>query len=266
MARTPADAALLLGALVDLSGEVPGGDVGAWVATLHRAQGEPDAGPRSLAGMSVGLLTGTDGPAPTSDVTEAVETAAARLGALGASVVPVDPPGGAALSEVFTAILLSEALAGHRERGLLPARRAEYGSDVRTRIDLAGTLDAARIARAQVERDRLRHDVRTLFAEVDLLLGPVCAGPPPRLGEEPVAHHGQQVPLRLLLHPWVALQNLTGLPACALPTGFDAMGLPLAVQITGRPGADTAVLEVAAALYGSTSPPHRRPATAVGDR
>lgn len=66
--------------------------------------------------------------------------------------------------------------------------------------------------------------------------------------------------MRLLLHPWVAAQNLAGLPACALPGGFDDAGLPVGVQLTGRPGADTRVLEAAAALYGSAAEPPRWPA------
>ena len=48
--------------------------------------------------------------------------------------------------------------------------------------------------------------------------------------------------------PWTVLANLCGLPACAVPVGLDDDGLPVAVQVVGRPGDDARVLDAAAAL------------------
>ena len=45
--------------------------------------------------------------------------------------------------------------------------------------------------------------------------------------------------------------NLTGNPAVSLPCGFDAAGMPLAIQLVARPGEDAELLRVAAAFEGA---------------
>jgi Asp-tRNA(Asn)/Glu-tRNA(Gln) amidotransferase A subunit family amidase len=65
---------------------------------------------------------------------------------------------------------------------------------------------------------------------VDLIRSPVAAIGPPRWDEP--------TDLRREVTPWTALQDLLGLPACAVPDG---------TQLTGPPGADALVLAVASA-------------------
>lgn len=54
--------------------------------------------------------------------------------------------------------------------------------------------------------------------------------------------------LRQIVLGYTAPQNLAGLPACAVRAGFDAQGMPVGIQFTGREGADLQVLAVATAL------------------
>ena len=49
-------------------------------------------------------------------------------------------------------------------------------------------------------------------------------------------------------YPYTMPFNLTGNPAISLPCGFDAAGMPLAIQLVARPGEDAALLRVAAAF------------------
>jgi amidase len=59
--------------------------------------------------------------------------------------------------------------------------------------------------------------------------------------------------------PWTPLFNLTGQPAVAIPAGFGADGLPLAVQLVGRPGAERTLYALAAQLERSAPWADRRP-------
>jgi amidase len=55
---------------------------------------------------------------------------------------------------------------------------------------------------------------------------------------------------------WIApcpLANASGLPAIALPTGFDSQGLPLGIQLVGRPGAETTLISLASQLEGANN-------------
>jgi aspartyl-tRNA(Asn)/glutamyl-tRNA(Gln) amidotransferase subunit A len=55
--------------------------------------------------------------------------------------------------------------------------------------------------------------------------------------------------------------NLTGNPAVSLPCGFDRDGMPLAIQLVARPGADAELLRVAAAFESARPWAERTPAT-----
>jgi aspartyl-tRNA(Asn)/glutamyl-tRNA(Gln) amidotransferase subunit A len=50
---------------------------------------------------------------------------------------------------------------------------------------------------------------------------------------------------------YTALQNLLGLPACCIRAGFDDLGIPIGVQLTGPPRADGSVLAAAQALHAA---------------
>ena len=54
--------------------------------------------------------------------------------------------------------------------------------------------------------------------------------------------------IRASWYPYTMPFNLTGNPAVSLPCGFGRDGMPLAIQLVARPGADTELLRVAAAL------------------
>jgi aspartyl-tRNA(Asn)/glutamyl-tRNA(Gln) amidotransferase subunit A len=54
--------------------------------------------------------------------------------------------------------------------------------------------------------------------------------------------------IRASWYPYTMPFNLTGNPAISLPCGFDAAGMPLAIQLVARPGEDAALLRVAAAF------------------
>ena len=60
--------------------------------------------------------------------------------------------------------------------------------------------------------------------------------------------------------PYYGTFNATGQPACSVPAGFDAAGLPLAVQLAGRPNDEATLLTLAAQLEAARPWAERRPA------
>ena len=95
-----------------------------------------------------------------------------------------------------------------------------------------------------------------LPAGADVLVTPVLPFPPQRVGAQrglsTLATAGRAVPYTV---PW----NVTGQPALSVPAGLIADGLPLAVQLVGRPGDDALLLGLAAQLERATGFSARRP-------
>ena len=130
---------------------------------------------------------------------------------------------------------------------------AEHGE----RIDAAAYYDAVSLFRIA-----LYHELEMLMGRYRLLVSPTLAVPPfhhpehGRPGPETVA--GEQVNPFL---GWLLTYhfNLTGQPAISVPGGYTRDGLPVGLQIVGRPGADEDVLRAAAAFEAATGFPERRP-------
>jgi amidase len=106
------------------------------------------------------------------------------------------------------------------------------------------------------EADRAR--VGKIFTDHDVLLMPMTAGPP--------FEHGRfrGGTFRNLLgqsrfYPYAVAWNHTGQPAASVPAGFSTDGLPLAVQIVGRPADEATLLSLAAQLESERPWADRRP-------
>lgn len=162
--------------------------------------------------------------------------------ALGAFELPFE--GAGEIYEAFVPIQLAEAAHAHRD--LYPERRDEYGADVAARLDLAQTTTLAHYVEGTHVRERVRAEFARLFAAADLLLSPVS-------GVAPEHAEAASAEFRAGVLPFTVPQDLAGLPACAVPVGFDDHGLPVGVQLTGPPGSEGRVLAAAEALFSATA-------------
>ena len=174
----------------------------------------------------------------------------------GRSGRPVVLPDGDRLAALYGVVQGAEALAWHRATGRWPAHADRYGPDVAALLQRCEQLTPVQVAAADRDRDALRLEVADLFEQVDVLLLPVATCGPSARADPSNARDG---PLRGHVLPWTVLANLCGLPACSVPAGLDADGLPVGLQVLGPPGTDARVLDVAASLGGqlarvSTSP------------
>lgn len=149
------------------------------------------------------------------------------------------------LYPTYASIQNAEAALTHAP--FFPAQRDAYGPDVAGRIDFAQRVTLAEYAEAIAERERIRSAFSHLFAIADLLITPISAVPPERID----APTNQQFRDGVL--PYTVPQDLAGLPACAVPVGFDDEGLPVGVQLTGAPWCEALVLATAEALFSATA-------------
>ena len=139
------------------------------------------------------------------------------------------------------------------------SRAAGFGPEVRRRI-LLGTfvLSSDRIDayyhRAQKVRRLIARDFEKAFESCDVIAGPTSPSAAFRLGEKSVD------PLSLYLcDVYTVGANLAGLPGLSVPCGFTAGGLPVGLQILGRPLDDLAVLQAGRAVERELGPSGKKP-------
>ncbi len=155
-----------------------------------------------------------------------------------------------------TTVVRAEAWAAYREA---VARSPElFEPETLDRLLAGQEIDPATYEEARRLVGELRSGVVSAFRDVDLLVTPATVVPPFEVADPPTDTPD------LRAHELVTLRNtrpfnVLGLPTIALPCGFTAGGLPIGMQITGAPGAESAVLELAYAYEGATdwrrSPP-----------
>lgn len=242
MARTPADAALLFRAIAGYSRDDP--DDGGRLAR--------EAGVNALRGARIGVCPDLHAVPLTAEIESAFRAATNAASRLGAELVEVELPEAAGAYETFGVIQRSEALFTHTRAGLFPSRRAQYGKDVLGRLERAAMMTLQDYLEGAARRELLRAGFHRVLDEVDLLVTPVSAGSPSPIGEERVEHLGEEIEFRELVMSYTVPQDLIGLPACTVRAGFDALGVPTAVQLTGRPWREWRVLSAAQALFDAT--------------
>ncbi|MGD9906319.1 MAG: amidase [Vicinamibacterales bacterium] len=246
MARTVDDVALIY----EITAGWEGGDP---LATPLAATAALDAAPTSVGWFA----SHRDAPV-TADTADAVRQAAAALAAQGVSAEPWDPapldPAGALWRVFFCQVggeLLTELLGAPARALPILAAHAEAPG-------LQPPLTSSRLTAAWIERDLLRAAVLAAMQPHAVLVCPVTSTPAFRHDEREWPIDGHRVGyLDVMLYTHWA--NILGLPAAVVPVGRSADGLPIGVQVIGRPYEEARVLEVAAAIErgcgGSAFPP-----------
>ena len=109
--------------------------------------------------------------------------------------------------------------------------------------------------------DTLQSEMRRVIARFeahDVLLSPTLALPPPRVGE--FADIDITKVMRLwALTPFTAMWNNTGQPAVSIPWGLDPEGLPMGIQLMGRPADEATLIRLSAQLEAEHPWAHLRP-------
>ena len=129
---------------------------------------------------------------------------------------------------------------------------------------LGHLISDTQLAKARAAEATVAQRINAIFEQVDVLLMPGPAGPPFEIG----ALHGRGALWTLNTAaarvPYYGAWNAIGQPAASVPAGFGAHGLPLSVQLAGKPGDDVTLLRLAAQM--ETARPWADARPALGDQ
>lgn len=239
IARTVADVALLLGVLAGADPADP------------LSFGEPgtvfSGAPVDVRGLRVAWSADFGYGAVDPVVRRLCEAAVTRLADLGADVESCDPtwPDPADFHRVLYSVGLATALADRA------AEHPEWIEPTLHALIERGLSHSAReLKQAEMARSAFFDRARDFFGRFDILLCPTLplTAWPLTDGEGPMEVAGHSLAPNQRRSFFVYPFNLTGQPALSLPCGLDSSGLPVGVQVVGRPRRDDVVLGVAAAL------------------
>jgi amidase len=233
MARNVSDLALMLDAMTGLTAHdplsrpIPAGGYQAAMAARRpprRIGFSPDLGLRRID----------------PDVAKICRTASQQLADLETVVEEVIPDftGGIECFQVLRALLFADV------RGeLLPAERHRINPDIVWNIEKGLGLAAADILPAMRVRHRIYHNVAQFFDHYDLLVCPTVAVPPfPVEQRFPTEIAGEKLTTYI---DWMFLTfvlTLTSCPVISIPCGVTTAGLPIGLQLVGRPHGDSELL------------------------
>jgi len=113
---------------------------------------------------------------------------------------------------------------------------------------IGGTIPRGIVDWALGRRAQYTARLNEPLADHDVLLTPVTPAPAPRIGAREGRGWLRTSVEASAMVPYVACWNLTGQPACSVPAGFDADGLPRAVQLIARPNDEARLVALAAQI------------------
>jgi len=256
IARSPADAALMLTAIAGRGRAAPPLPS----APRHEVSRTADA-PRGRA-FHLGRPRDYYFDRLAPDVTRCVEQAIRDLEGAGVIVREVRLADLQQATDRCTPFAYAEATSVHRRMGYFPARAADYGADVFERLQKGAKVLAIDCAAAEEARRMIRAEFAAALANVDAIVAPTVPIGAPAIGQPTVRLGRNEESVRSALIRLNRPANIAGLPSLTVPCGFDADGLPVAVQFVGRASSEAMLLQVADLYLRNSGGTFRRP-TAV---
>ena len=123
-----------------------------------------------------------------------------------------------------------------------------YGDDVRRGLVQGQFILAEHYVQSLRYMEGLRKDFAALFRHADVLVTPTTPIVAPRLGTTMVSLDGREELIGNALTRYTCVFNLTGNPVLTVPCGRHSTGLPMGLQIVGRPYEDARVVGIGNAL------------------
>jgi aspartyl-tRNA(Asn)/glutamyl-tRNA(Gln) amidotransferase subunit A len=185
------------------------------------------------------------------EITAATAASAVLLESMGAELVEIDIPYADLVVSTLWGIMMPEASAYHRDA--IRATPELYTEEVRDLILVGEAILATDYINALRVRTLMQRAWRDLYESVDVVLAPSVAAlaldaeDPVATWEDGRVEAGTSVYSRLS-----GPANLTGMPSLSVPSGFSRSGLPMGVQLIGRPFEEAVILRAGRALERAT--------------
>jgi aspartyl-tRNA(Asn)/glutamyl-tRNA(Gln) amidotransferase subunit A len=229
-----------------------GRDVATTALLLDVMAGRPPAAaPRpEVGGVRLGLARSLVGLAE-EPVAAAVAAATTALADAGAEVVDCTLPDLARATAIHRIVQCCEVAAAHAP--WFAEQRDRYAPEVRARIEPGYSLGAEVYLRAQRHRRLFTRAFAAAMTGLDAVLAPASPVLAPPLDAEAISVHGERRRVRpALLSCAAPISQLDG-PQISVPIGLRE-GLPVGLQLIGRPGSEPLLLRIAAAVEASFGP------------
>jgi aspartyl-tRNA(Asn)/glutamyl-tRNA(Gln) amidotransferase subunit A len=204
-----------------------------------------------LRALTLAVPRGYYAEASSPEVSAALDEAQRVFAGLGARPAFTTPPEMAPLHAAMHVLLTVEAATLHRP--WLETRPQDYSDQVRTRIEAGLFYPATRYVEAQALRGPLTRDwLERTLGDADAALIPALPVPVPTIAETTEGSAEAIAAMVVLLTRNTRAINYLGLPAVSIPCGFSRAGLPIGLQIVGRPWSEPLLLRIADAFQRVT--------------
>ncbi|MEQ1808031.1 MAG: amidase, partial [Burkholderiaceae bacterium] len=244
MTRTAQDCALMFGAMAGHDSKDPASAARAcpdYSATLNDG----------VRGLRIGVVPGYFFHHLQPPVHDAVRAALTAFQGLGAQLVDVDIEN--IHGNISAQLTIESAEPSTYHQRWLRERPQDYGEDVRTLLEVGELLLATHYLQAQRYRSLLRNDFLAAFRKVDAFVCPTLPFTATKLGATTVViENGVEEDMLSAIMQFTGVPSLTGLPSLNVPCGFDPDGMPIGMQIIGRPFDEATLFRMGHAFQSAT--------------
>lgn len=206
---------------------------------------------RGVEGIRIGVVPGYFFYHLQPAVKQAVTTALQTFEQLGAQVIDVEIEH--IHGNISAQLTVESCEPSTYHQRWLRERPKDYGEDVRSLLELGEMHLATHYLQAQRYRALLRDEFLDAFKSVDAFICPTLPFAATPIGAETVIiEGGQEEDMLSAIMQFTGVPSLTGLPSLAVPCGFDADGLPVGMQVIGRPFDEAMLFRIGAAFQAAT--------------
>jgi len=249
LARTAADCGLLT--------SIIGGPDALDPTTDSAPAWDTEAAMRAPKGLTIGIPRGFYVDDLEADVAATLQAAIKTFESLGVRIVQVDLPDQTKVSAAALVVIATEATSYHAP--WLRTRAADYGLQVRARLENGLAYSAVEYLEALRWRGPALAAHLDAMAGADVIIAPVTRSAAPTIEETDVgAGPGAEKAIQAITR-FMRPVNYLGVPALAFPAGQSSRGMPIGLQLIGRPFRDETVVALGAGFQAATDHHQRAP-------